>query len=137
MRGGYLLRLADGPGQCALRQAGEKRLALGLGDAVPERRAKSAGPDRVDADGGEFDRQSPDEAFGGSSAGGGERCPGTGRWPTVPVVNPIDPPGLTRGAACLMTVTAPQKRTSRSRAVAEAEVGEWTGVNASPAVNTR
>ena len=76
MCGGYLLRLADRSGQGALGQAGKKRLALGLGDAVPERRAKSARPDRVDTDRGEFDRQSPDEALGGAGAGGGERRAG-------------------------------------------------------------
>jgi len=76
VRGCYLLRLADRSGQRALGQANKERLAVGLGDAVPERRAKSAGPDRVDADRGEFDRQSPDEAFSGSGASGGERCAG-------------------------------------------------------------
>ena len=50
------LWVADRSGQGALGQAGEKHLALGLGDAVPERCAKSAGPGGVDADGGELDR---------------------------------------------------------------------------------
>ena len=51
--GGDLLRFADRSGQCAPSQAGKERLSLDLGDTVPERGAKGAGSDRIDADGGE------------------------------------------------------------------------------------
>jgi len=76
MCGGQVVWFTDRSGQGALSQAGEEHLALGLGDAVPHRCSDRTGPDGVDTHGGELDRQTPDQALGGSSSGGGERCAG-------------------------------------------------------------